>query len=172
MNKVSNITSGGILAALSLIFIYLASIMPTNKLALMTLTSFIIIVCILITGIKNSFLIYITVSLLSLFLVTSKGIAFTYLVFFGLYGFIKFYIERLQNLYLEIFLKLIFFNASFWLLFSLYRTLFMGLVDFSQLKLPFFAVIIFLEGAFLIYDYILTSFIAYFNKNLRPKFKK
>lgn len=172
MHKASNITRGGLFAALSLIFIYLSSIAPTNKLALLTLSSFIIICSILIMGIKSSFVLYISVSMLSFFLLASKGIAVVYLTFFGVYGFIKYYIEKLNKLPLEILLKLLFFNSSLGILFLLYDTLFISLIDLSKIKFSIYLVILVLQIAFLIYDYILTLFISYFNNKLYNRFIK
>lgn len=172
MHKTSNITRGGLFAALSLIFIYLSSIAPTNKLALLTLASFIIISSILIMGIKSSFILYIAVSMLSLFLLSSKGIAIVYLMFFGAYGFIKYYIEKLNKLPLEILLKLLFFNSSLGILFLLYDTLFVNLVDLSKIRFSLYIVILALQVAFLVYDYVLTVFVSYFNNKLYDKFIK
>lgn len=172
MFKTSNITRGGLFAALSLIFIYLASIVPTNKLALLTLSSFIIISSILIIGLKSSFLLYISVSILSFFLLTSKGIAIIYLIFFGAYGFIKYYIERLSILPIEITLKVLFFNSCLGILFFLYDAFLVNLVDLSKIRLSLYIVWFLLQIAFFIYDYVLTLFVAYFNTNLKIKFVK
>ena len=108
--KVSNITKGGILIALTLIFIYLSSLIPTNKLSLMTITSFIIILSIISLGVKTGLLVFVASSILSFFIVSPKEIVFTYILFFGLYGFVKYYIENFNNVPLELFLKLIYFS--------------------------------------------------------------
>lgn len=172
MFKTSKITRGGLFAALSLIIIYAASIAPTNKLALLTLSSFIVIACILVMGVKSSFILYMAVSILSFFLLTSKGIAIVYFLFFGIYGFIKLYIEKLNKLPLEIILKIIFFNAALGISFLLYDILFINLVDLSKVKFSLYVILFFLQIAFLIYDYVLTLFVGYFNTKLYDKLIK
>ncbi|KGN03270.1 membrane protein [Clostridium novyi A str. 4570] len=170
MMKVSNITKGGILIALTLIFIYLSSIIPTNKLSLMTITSFIIILSIISLGVKTGLLVFVASSILSFFIVSPKEIVFTYILFFGLYGFVKYYIEHFNNVPLELFLKLIYFNVSMFILFYLYKTLFIG--DFSSYKMyfPIYTIIIFGEIIFFIFDYVLTLFVSYYNKHFASKF--
>ncbi|KEI14697.1 membrane protein [Clostridium novyi B str. ATCC 27606] len=170
MSKVSNITKGGILTALSFICIYLSSILPINKFSLMAITSFIIILSIISIGIKTSILIYIAVSLLSFFMVSSKGTVFTYIFFFGLYGFIKYYIEHFRNVSLELLLKLIFFNISMFILIYLYKTIFIGEFNLYKIHFPIYAVIGAVEILFFVFDYILTLFVAYYNSHFPSKF--
>lgn len=172
MSKTNIISRGGVFTALSLLFIYLSSILPTNKLALLTLSTFLIISSIITIGVKGSFMVYAAVSILSIFLVNSKGIAFIYILFFGLYGFVKFYIEKIRKLPLEIFIKILFFNSIFALTYSLYEKLFIGVIDLSSLKFSVYILIIALEIGFIIYDYVLTLFVTYFNSNLINKFFK
>ena len=170
MTKTNYITRGGIFAALSILFIYLSSILPTNKLALLTLSSFIVIASIITIGIKASFIMYASVSILSIFLVSSKGIALIYIMFFGLYGFFKFFIEKLRKLPLEIFIKILFFNVIVVLIYSLYERLFIGVIDLSRFKFSIYLLIIAIQIVFIIYDYILTLFVTYFNDKLLKKF--
>lgn len=172
MSKTNNITKGALFTALSILFIYLSSIMPTNRLALLVLSTFIIISSIITIGINTSILVFISTSLLSFFLVSSKGIAVLYIVFFGIYGFVKYYIEKIRILFLEIFIKLLFFNSVAVILFQLYEKLFVGIIDFSKIKISIYFVIILLQIGFIVYDYVLTLFVTYFNNNLLHRFSK
>lgn len=170
MSKTNSITRGGTFASLSILFIYLSSILPTNKLALLTLSSFIIIASIITIGIKASFIVYTSVSILSIFLVSSKGIALIYIIFFGLYGFLKLFIEKLRKLPLEIIIKFLFFNTILVLIYSLYEKLFTGVIDLSNFKFSIYLLVAAAQVIFIIYDYILSLFVSYFNDRLLKKF--
>lgn len=164
MNNTRNIARGGLYVALTVILTYIAGIIPTSKLSLLTVISAIIPYSILTTGVKNSFIVYFAASLLSLIL-GFKGIAFAYLLFFGLYGFVKYYVEALDKMVIEFILKLLFFNLSMGILYFAYRALF---TEAISSKLPIYLIIIGAEVVFVIYDYALTLIINY----IRTKFIK
>jgi len=165
MNKVNNLTKGGIYTALTIICIYLSTIITTNKLFLLGAASCIIPLSILTTNIKNSVIVYVASSLLSIVLFP-RGAALAYLLFFGSYGFIKYYVEKLRKLPIEIFLKLVFFNTCFYVVFKLYSLLFTGVF---KINIPIYYIVIMLQVIFLIYDYALTVFIAYVNTRILKK---
>jgi len=165
MSKINNLTKGGIFTALTLICIYLSSIVTTNKLFLLGAASCIIPLSILTTDIKNSIIVYGASSLLS-FILVPRGAALAYLLFFGSYGFIKYYVERLRKLPIEIFLKLAFFNTCFYVVLKLYSLLFTGMF---KINIPIYYMVIMLQVIFLIYDYALTVFIAYVNTRILKK---
>jgi hypothetical protein len=167
-NKANYIAKGGIFAALSIILIYLSTIITINKLFMLGLASCIIPLSILMTNVKNTFIVYIAVSLLSLFLVPSKGIVITYILIFGLYGFVKYFLERSRNVPIEILLKLLFFNIMILLTYTLYASLFTEVIT---INLPIYALIAMLQVMFIVYDFTLTVFINYANKNLIKKIK-
>lgn len=162
MNKSYNIAKGGLLTALSLIFLYLGSIMPTNKLAFLTLASCIIPLSLLMLGVKSAVIIYAASSILSL-LLGLKGSALVYTLFFGSYGFIKYYCEALRKPILEIFLKLAFFNVTVFISYIVYKLLF---IEIPTFKISFYLLAVGLQIAFIFYDYALTLIIAYINKRL------
>ena len=164
--KSNNIAKGGIFAALSLILLYLSSIFPTNKFFILGIASCIIPLSILTTGIKNTIVVYSAVSLLSLFLIPSKLISIAYILIFGSYGFVKYFIEKLRSVPLEIVLKLLYFNITSAILIFIYKLLLSKLPNIN-----IYLLIIVMEFAFILYDYALTSFISYANKNLIKKFK-
>lgn len=166
MNKTSSIAKGGLYTALSVIMIYMANISPTSKLTFLAIAAAIIPLSILTIELKYSAAVFTATSILSL-LLGLRGAAITYVFFFGLYGFIKYYIERLRKLPLELFLKLIFFNISFFSMYFLYRTLFL---DIELVKLPIYILVILLQAAFIAYDYIMSMIITYINNRfVKPR---
>jgi hypothetical protein len=163
-----NIAFGGIFTALSILLIYLAATLPINKLIMLGLASCIIPLSIITTNVKNSLLVYFASSVLCLIIVPPTGTALSYIMLFGLYGFIKYFTEKLRNAPVEILLKLLFFNVSIFLTYSIYSTLF---TDIIKINLPTIPLIIVLQFIFVIYDYVLTAFINYANKTLLNKLK-
>jgi hypothetical protein len=166
--KSNNIAKGGIFAALSLILLYLSSVLPTNRLSILTIASCIIPLSIMLTGIKNTIVVYGAVSLLSLFIIPSKLISIAYILIFGSYGFIKYYIEKLRNMPLEIALKLLYFNVTSSIIIFIYKLV---LLKIPGININIYLLIILVEISFVIYDYALTAFISYAKKNLLKKFK-
>lgn len=166
--KSNRIAKGGIFTALSLILLYLSSILPTNKLFMLVIASCIIPLSIMITGIKNTIVVYSAVSLLSFFIIPSKIISVVYILIFGSYGFVKYFIEKLRNVSLEIILKLLYFNITSVIILEIYKLLFFKI---SNININIYLIILAIEIAFVIYDYALTSFINYANKNLLKKLK-
>jgi hypothetical protein len=171
--QAKDLTLGGILTALTLIALYLTIIFKTNTLTLLTLASFMVPLGLIRGTLKTACLIYISSSLLC-FLVVPLNIALLYSLFFGLYGIVKYFIEKINHLYLELFLKLIFFNMIFFITLTLFQNL-LGIHLFDSISqliasywpsLPktvgFTSLWTISQVAFLLFDYALTLLIDYY----------
>lgn len=150
------IAKSGILIALTIIILYLSSILPISKLTILTIASCFIPLSIIQTSIKNTILVYIACSLLSFFLLPINT-ALYYTFFFGIYGIVKYYIEKIHNLFGEVILKLLFFNILLIVAYAFFKSLLV-----LPLNLPIIGVYLIAQAAFLIYDYALTLIITYF----------
>lgn len=151
------IAESGFLAALIVIILYAASILPISKLTVLTVASCLIPISIIRTSIKNTILVYIASSVLSFFLVPIN-IAVSYALFFGVYGILKHFTEKIRNLPLELWLKLIGFNALLFIIYLITKS-------FIGLELPKYSLWILwiiAQIAFLIYDYALTLIISFY----------
>lgn len=155
--KAKYIAENGILAALTIVILYAASILPISTLSVLTVASCLIPISIIRTSIKNTILVYVASSILSLFFVATN-IALYYTLFFGIYGIIKYYIEKIRKLPLEILLKLISFNI---LLVIIYFIAINFLVSFNS-NYPLHLLWLIGQIAFLIYDYALTMIISFY----------
>ncbi|NRY04558.1 hypothetical protein B0H68_003895 [Clostridium beijerinckii] len=102
--KAKYIAENGITIALTLIVLYAASILPVSTLTILTIASCLIPISIIRTSIKNTILVYVASSILSLFLIPTN-IAVYYISFFGIYGIVKYFSEKLRNIPLELFLN-------------------------------------------------------------------
>jgi hypothetical protein len=158
------IALNGILGALALISLFLATIVPTNRLALYALSSFFISVAIVESGIKAGWLFYASTALLALIILPDKLGLVPYVIFFGFYGIAKYYIEKLNKLIPEYILKILYFNLCLGIAYLLIRQLFIAEIT---VKLPWFVIVIALEIIFLIYDFVYTLFIAYYRDKLK-----
>lgn len=179
MMKVNAITLGGILVAISIVLLYLTSLIPTNTLTLLTLLSFIPPIALMEKGVKTAVLVYICSSIGSLLFVPFN-ITLLYILFFGIYGIIKGFIERLNKSFLEIVLKLLFFNAIFLILLlsirnilgiDLQNNLAKLLSYFTSKSLSstsgFLILCLIMQPVFLIYDYALTLLVGYYDDYIK-----
>ena len=163
--KVSRIALGGVLAALSLVLLYLSCLAPTGRIGIVAVAGLVPAVGVVSGGLGAGFLCYGAAGILGLILVPDKGCALLYAAFFGLYPMVKSAVERLRKLPLELLLKLVFFNAVLTVfLFGLSGLLFPLLPELLQKPLP-----LYLAGnaAFLIYDYGFSKLITYYAARMR-----
>lgn len=160
-NAASNIAKGGLLTAFGVLSLYLSSNLPTNRIFFISLATCFIIISIIISGIRNGILVYISTALLAFLICGVRISTVSYLLFFGLYGFIKYYIEGHNKLVLEYILKLGFFNLFLIVLFVIYKQFLPSLFTITT------SIYLIAAGGqifFLIYDYTLSLFISYFKK--------
>jgi hypothetical protein len=162
------IALNGILGALAVICLLLATVLPTNRLSFYALSSFFIAVSIIESGVRAGWIFYLASSLLALIIVPEKLGIIPYVIFFGLYGLVKYYIEKLDKIIIEYILKFVYFNISAGIAVLTISSLF-GIE--MSVKLPWWLLIIALEIVFLIYDFVYTLFINYYREKLKPKMK-
>ena len=178
--KAKNIALGGILVALTTIVLYLAAFLPISTLAILTIASAIIPICIIRSDVQTSIFVYIASSLIAFFLVPIN-ISLLYFIFFGVFGIIKFFIERLRKEKLEILLKLVFFNIAFIIGFLIMQnilginvitgleTIVSRLFDTSTKAIASIILWIIAQPVFLIYDYAMTMIITFYMERIHKK---
>ncbi|EOR20852.1 hypothetical protein A500_15255 [Clostridium sartagoforme AAU1] len=105
--KIRDITVSAILIALTIIILYLNLLLPISTLSILTLASLLVPIALIKSSIKSAFSVYIISSIIGFFILPINIISL-YASFFGIYGIIKYYIEKINKFYLEIILKLIF----------------------------------------------------------------
>lgn len=162
--KTNNITVGGISIALSIVILYLTTIIPINTIAILTLASAIIPIVIIRSNIKTSIFVYIITSILSFFFLPINY-SILYILIFGLYGIVKYFIEKLNKLFYEIIIKLVFFNIVLFIGYFVF-TSFIGPITIKLYPIVLF---ILAQIAFLIYDYALTIIITIYLKRIHGK---
>jgi hypothetical protein len=162
--KSKEIALSAVLVALTSIILYLNLLIPINTLSILTLASFIIPIAMIRGSIKSAFLVYIASTIIGFFFLPIN-IVLLYGIFFGVYGIVKCYIEKLNKLYLEIIFKLLFFNAILFILLFLFNTF----LSTEIIKLPLWLIYVVSQPAFLIFDYALTLLISFYMQKIHNK---
>ncbi len=162
------IALNGILGALAVICLVLAAILPTNRLSLYALSSFFVAVSIIESGVKAGWIFYAATCLLALIVVPYKLGIIPYVIFFGMYGIVKYYIEKLDKIVVEYILKFAFFDICV----GIAALTIIEVFGFSlAVELPWWLLIIALQVVFFLYDIVYTLFINFYRGKLRPKLK-
>ena len=156
---------GGIMLAASWLTIFLATFIPGVELSLFALSSFFVVLVIGQTTVGNGWIFYLSTCILSLAIIPDKTAVFPYIVFFGLYGLVKYYAERIGKRPVEYVLKFLFFNVSWGLMIFIFKSAFLGNIEIPSLPIPLLA-----AGAqvmFLLFDEILTRLHSYFHRRFQ-----
>lgn len=165
--KAKTIALNGILGALAVICLLLATVMPTGRISLYALSSFFIAASIMESGIRAGWLFYAATSLAGFIVVPEKLALVPYIAFFGFYGIAKYYIEKTGRIVIEYVIKYAYFNACLGIVFLIAREFVMA----AEVRLQWWIMVVVLEIVFLIYDFVFTLFINYYKEKLRPKLK-
>lgn len=119
---------------------------------------------ILLIGTKYGIYIYISTLILSLLLVGFREITLSYMIFFGPYGIIKNYIEKIGKTPFEIILKLLYFNLALFISYKIYGLFISTPIN---MQMPIMQIFIFIQLVFLVLDYAMTLFIYKFRKKYK-----
>lgn len=157
------VSLGGILAALIVISLLAAAWIPTNKLFFLAVSSLFSSIMVTKVDLANALLLYGSTSILAFFVVPSKAIFAAYLLFFGIYGVIKFLCERIKFSAIRWIAKFAFFNISLGIAYLMADLILIGELS---VKLPTAGLWALLQLVFLIYDYVYTLFISYYYEKL------
>lgn len=166
-SRVKRITLSGILLAFTVISVFLAATLPTSKLSLYALSSLFMAVIIIEFGTRAGWVFYLASAILSVLLVPRLEVI-PFIVFFGVYGLIKLYIERIPGRVIEYVLKLIYFNICLALGLFFLKEIILGGINLTA---PVYIIAAVLELVFLLYDYIYTLFIRFYGSRLKQKLK-
>ena len=167
-SKTMKIALGGICLALTVIFLFGGSIVPGIELTLFAISSLFTAVMILETGVKGGVLLYAGAVLLGFAIIPNKLAMIPYAFFFGYYGIVKYYIEKLPGRWIQLALK----TGLFAVLLSI------GLIGFKKLLLgsihlpdyPVWLLILAGIAFLLLYDFVYTFLIGFYLRRIkRPR---
>lgn len=158
------IACSGILLSLNIILLILVNIIPINTLFLLGLASLPIAIVIMEYGPKAGILFYIGSVLLSFMIIANKAQWILYVFTFGIYGLVKYIIEEDRSFVQEYILKLL--VANILIIFA-----YIILKGFVYIPINIFIILIF-EISFIIYDFVYSQFIDFYNDKLRKFVKR
>lgn len=158
------IAYSGILLALNIILLLLVNIIPMNTLFLLGLSSLPIAIVIIEYGPKLGVLFYLGSILLSFIIMVNKSQWILYVFTFGIYGLVKYMIEKDRSFIQEYALKLLSANILVILAYIILK-------QFVYIPVNIFTVLVF-EVAFIIYDFVYSQFIDFYNDRLKRFVKK
>lgn len=167
---------GGIVSALCLLTMFMAGIMPLLYLILPMIAGVLMMIIAVEVSTKWALLTYIAVGLLSLMITFDKEAALIFILLFGHYPILRFYISRIQTGALRIAVKLLICNAC--ILGFYYITVYVfGLTDmideFGELgKYGGLIMLGFSNIVFLLYDKNLGLCHILYLKRIKPRFRK
>ena len=165
---------GGILTALCVVLIYLATYLPTGKLGLYALASVTIAIAVIELDVKFGTVVYTASSILIFLLTGNINTLLIFTLFFGSYPLLKYYIEKQRSAVVEMLLKFGVFNLLAVAGYFLFKLL-LGVspINLSNLSLLISISLLFaIQIGFLIYDYILSRLISYYINKIKSVMHK
>ena len=171
--KTNKIALSGVLLALNMIILFGATMLPGIELSLYALSSFVTAVIVVKASPKMALLFYVASALLGLAILPNKLGLLPYVLFFGYYGIVKFYIEgirfpKLKSTHkqvLEMVMKAFVFVMAFGGGVLVFKEAFIGSVSLPDLPVAFICVAAL--GAFVAYDYVYTLVIPQINRIIK-----
>ena len=158
----------GVLAALSVIILYMGCAIEVLDLTMSAIVSLLVVVIVIEMGYKYAWLTYIATSILAILLLPQKSPAIFYACFMGFYPIIKSYLERINYALVRWTIKLVVGNAALALMFLL-----MSLFVPDEFDGGWLIVVTYLLGiiAFLMYDIALSKLITLYFVRIRDRIK-
>lgn len=161
------ITFSAMIIALSVVCLYIASLLPGGSPALYFIASVLVAALVLEDEPMLAVLAFIAVSVLAMLVVPNKLMVMPYAALLGHYCVFKLAIERIVRGKVGRFaLKLVYLNAFTALALWLCAEIFGFSPDFSEI-LPLWALIPIAEAILVVYDLLLTYTIRFYSANIR-----
>lgn len=161
-------------ASMSLLFLYLASVLPTMRIAMYFLSSVFVMGLIIEEEIGLALLMFGAVSLLSLLLMPNILRVVPYVLFFGHYGIGRYYIQtHIKSKVGGFLLKLLYYNAALVLIYLLARQIINeDIFQHELFRNALWIAIILAQVAFILYDYLYTKVTVFYFNNIRRMLMK
>lgn len=153
------IAYSGILLGLNIVLLLISNLISINTMFFMGLASLIISVIVMEYGVNTGVVFYIASIILSFIVMPNKSQWLLYTLTFGIYGLVKYFIEKGRPIYTEVILKLIFANLVAVILYLILKNIVIIPINIIT--------IIVYQVAFLVYDYVYSLFIEYYNEKIK-----
>lgn len=167
---------GGIVSALCLVTMFLAGVIPALYLLLPGIAGILLMIISVEVNTGWAFLTYLAVGLLAMFVTFDKEAALIFIMLFGHYPILRFYIQKIPLGLIRLIVKLLVFNIC--IIAYFYVTVYIfGLQDileeFDEIgKYGAYIMLGVSNIVFLIYDFDLEFLHKVYLKRILPKFRK
>jgi len=167
MRSSKKIVLGGILSALSLIFLFAANVSPLFDLCLTVIASFAMFIGIIELGRKWAFIMYVVVSVLGFLIVPKQAPLLIFVFFLGYYPLIKSIAEQRRKRSVEYIIKFCVLNAASIICLILFK----GILFPDTEVTPVMGVLYIIASnvIFIIYDKAITRLITVYTYKFRQK---
>ena len=174
-NSTKKLTVCALLSAVGVVLMYLGSLVDILDISMAVLASYVCIIAVIEYGGIAPWLIYGTVSVLSLLLLGNKNPAIYFVLFFGFYPILKEKIEKLNKVVSWILKETVFIVSVCVIAVAGVFVTSMGNEELIQkaLQQPIFIAVVFVlsEIVFVLYDWALTRVITFYLIKLRYRLK-
>ena len=169
-SKTSKVALCGVIAALSVVVLFLTGVVPVATIALPAVAGCFLIAVVAETDVRSGVAVYAIVSVLAALLVPDREATLFYIVFFGYYPALYGTLSRIRNSVARWAAKLLVFNAAA-VLEALLAVWLLGipLAEMLPFVWPFIPVLLLLMNAvFILYDLALNGLIVFYIRRLHP----
>ena len=172
-SKTSKVALCGVIAALSVVVLFLTGVVPVATIALPAVAGCFLIAVVAETDVRSGVAVYAIVSVLAALLVPDREATLFYIVFFGYYPALYGTLSRIRNSVARWAAKLLVFNAAAVLEALLAVWLGIPLAEILPFGWPFIPVLLLLMNAvFILYDLALNGLIVFYIRRLHPFVRK
>ena len=151
---------GAVSAALGTVILYLGSVLPSARLALLCISSLGVILMALRFDGRRALAVYAVTAALALLVLPGKAMALAYALLPGWYPLIKLRLERLKTAMQRYAAKFLAANVV------LLPAFLLGRSYFAAMPLPLWQILVAGEAVFLLYDYALTQIILLYMRKI------
>jgi len=171
--SVRPIALGGVLSAASTVLMMFGSAIPFATFVVPCIASLSVLFFCIEYGMRTAVLVYLSVSVLSILLSADKELALVFVFITGLYPVVRVICERIPAKGMRTLTKLLYFNASVFLLYTLITRVFIIASvreELEEFTLGFTVVLMALANiTFLLYDLNLTRLTAFYRRRVHPR---
>lgn len=169
VNNSRKMALGALLAALAIIIMYTAVLLPVVRLGMCALAGLTVAIAVVEYGTGAGVTVYAVASLLAAIVLPDKVVAAFFILFFGHYPIIKSLIERMGKLAIEWILKLMVCNVSLALIYFVVN----AVVPIKLPDIPYALPLFWLaaNAVFAVYDYAFSRVAAYYIYVIRKRMR-
>lgn len=168
-------TVASIMSALAVVCLFGSAYLPTGRIALLAITSMCVLVTVAECGVKLAWIQYVATSLLAILLIPFKFQVLLFVALLGYYPVLKLHIEKINILWIEWLVKILFFNALLIVAYFIFKYFLLQYASFGAIFDIVISntglVILIAEVVFVIYDYLLSFFAHYYREIISKRLK-